>query len=276
MVLSHRQIVHLSAIKYIQQLQSVDIDSSRNLQAVIENLIQSVVMALEKQDSFSAADMPFNGNMVSELTEAEREPLVNQYALGLGRANAPVVFIGTEHAYDLKRILPLNLEGIGLTLQWLCDGKEDVIEKIGAISWPHPVPFHIYPNLQYRVDQSRGQHTWIVISSILSRVYELPEYKELLTGYQPGLGDYAYQVEMSAFPSKQAHRGKMPSPERLEFLGDLLAAMRSSARVVVFHGKPNHRQWNEMRSPLIRRFLDMSAGNQVHFLEEDANGVRLK
>lgn len=94
--------------------------------------------------------MLFSGSMLDGLSTRQRAKLVNQYSLGLGSPTAPVIFIGSEHAYSLEDTLPFSLEAVGLTILWLCGGKTDITTRISGMEWGSDVPFHIHPNALYR------------------------------------------------------------------------------------------------------------------------------
>jgi len=262
----YQNIVELSARKYIEQLGKKKQEKLFSNHDAISALINSYQSALEKKLRLSENEFQFSQKMLRAIPVSDREYLINQYSLGLGASDAPVIFVGTEHAYNLTDTIPLALEAIGSTALWLSDGHTDLTSKLLGSPWQYPVPFHIHPNALYRVHQTtRGQHTWKVLSSIMAPVLNIADYRQLLNDYSPGLGTVTYQIEMSAYPSKQTVGGKPPTNERIEFLANFLVAMRETAKVLVFHGKPGDKLWNEKRNTLSRKFLSFSANDKLEF-----------
>jgi hypothetical protein len=274
---TYNDIVVLSARKYLDQIQSFARTKPETVIDVLLGLTRTIRKAIDKKGRLTTRDISFNESMLQSLSLYNRAKLINQYSLGLGSALAPVIFVGTEHAYDLTDTLPFTLEAVGLTILWLCGGKPEVTTKISGIPWVYDVPFHIHPNALYRVHETKqGQHTWKVLASIVAQVMDMPEPIDLLRGTNPGLGDLTYQVELSTYPALRSFRGQEPTSNRIEFLEELLSAMRKTSRVVVFHGKQNQEAWQSYRLRLSRRFLGLESEEDIHFYPEQVEGTRLK
>jgi len=261
----HEGVILLSAAEYIGQLKKSLLFVPEDSKSVIHALIQSLQLAIEKRDRLSADELTFHHELLASLPSSQREPLINQYSLGLGSDQSKVIFIGTEHAYNLDNDVPFALEACGLSILWLCGGKAKVISRIAGVPWPHKAPFHVHPNVLYRVQETtRGQHTWKVLASIMEQVVGISRH-ELLKSVNPGLGGITYQIEISAFPSKRSARGRLPTEQRVAFLSQLLAAFRATARVVVFHGKMRIEPWETIRKELSRSFLAVLPGEELDF-----------
>ena len=265
----HEDIASLSAQKYSDQLTMALGRLSDDVKHVAQIIIESNSTAIKMRDRLTASDLAFHHSLLAALPPHKREPLINQYSLGLGSDTAKVIFIGTEHAYNLETTVPFALEAVGLSILWLCGGTPKVTSKIAGQPWGYGVPFHIHPNALYRVQETtRGQHTWKVLASIMEKVVGISRH-ELLTGYKPGLGGLVYQIELSAYPSKQSSGGKTPTPERVNFLSKLLAAFKETANVVIFHGKMWAEPWSSIRQQLSRIFLGIGQNDVIDFVIED-------
>lgn len=265
----HERVILLSAAEYIGQLEKSLLFVPEDSKQVIHALIQSLQVAIEKRDRLSADEMTFRHELLASLPPHQREPLINQYSLGLGSDRSRVIFIGTEHAYNLDNVVPFALEACGLSILRLCGGKAEVVSRIAGEPWPHKAQFHIHPNVLYRVQETtRGQHTWKVLASIMEQVVGVSRY-ELLGGVNPGLGGITYQIELSAYPSKQSTRGRPPTEQRVAFLAQLLAAFRATSRVIIFHGKMWVEPWEAIRKDLSRSFLGILPDEELDFSFED-------
>jgi len=72
------------------------------------------------------------------------------------------------------------------------------------------------------------------------------------------LGDASYQIERSAHPATQSWKGRPPSQERIDFLCRLLQESRSTARVLILHGKIHDPAWAMCNSRLSAAFLGLT------------------
>lgn len=240
-------------------------------------MVETLELARERREHLAAGDMAFHSRMLEELSLQDREMLINQSSLGLGSATAPVIFVGSEHAYNLRDSLPYSLEAVGLTILWLCGGRADVTSRLSGNPWPHSVPFHVHPNALYRVHETkRGEHTWKVLASILTMAMGIADRNELLGGYEPGLGDLAYQVELSAYPARRSYLGREPSRQRVEFLEELMQALQPTARVLVFHGRSRQEPWQSIQKRLARAFLGLTAGQEMIENVVEVDGVEIR
>ena len=128
-------------------------------------------------------------------------------------------------------------------------------------------PYDLNANDFIHVERRRGSSTWKVIAKIVAPK-SADGWRRLLETRlgEPGLGEYAYQLDRSALPAMTSGKGQPPSPERVVFLSDALRLLRESAQVLLLHGfggLGRWRQWWEQDQHLIRVFLGMDAGDAV-------------
>lgn len=233
---------------------------SANARQALEALEESLEAALTKGTATTDEDVTFTWQLMRRVPIAEADWFINEYQLGYGRDDAPVVAVGTEHAYQL---LVHNTDGSrreeGLTeltmecanpIFWLTKSPQAVVRKIGDVPWwklkwqlGAQYPYHIYPAV-YHMSGSMG--TWACIG------------RTVLGGgalWRQVLGERCYQIELSAFPAARSSEGRSASPIRLDFLNELMRALRTTARVLLFHGTPKFSA-SDPRDGLARIFLE--------------------
>jgi hypothetical protein len=191
-------------------------------------------------------EVPFNAGLLARCTPKDRSALVNQWSLGIGHDAAPVVVMGTEHAYDVESSpAGLAFESCASALLWLDGDGPDLAASIAQDqAWVSKTGrgYHRHPADHYRVGSG---HTWRTVARVL-RV-------ELRN-----LGERAYQIERSAHPARASLQGLPPTPERRESLVRLLSAFRMSARVLILHGRTGASgdDWDACNRALTLAFLD--------------------
>lgn len=216
---------------------------------------------------------------MSQVPLQDADHFVNHYQLGYGRDDAPVLSIGTEHAYQL---LVRNPDGthkdVGLreitiesacSLYWLTGSRPDVVLKVGACPewhWRRPFdetwPYHVYTAVYHRVG---GGGTWSTIGRGVLQAGD---------AWRLALGDRCYQIELSAYPAVRATGGRAPTAERLRFLKEVLGSLRKTARVAIFHGTPKFAT-TDPRPELAEVFLDV-ASLPTATVRSDDHGVGLR
>jgi len=85
------------------------------------------------------------------------------------------------------------------------------------------------------------------------------------------LGNLAYQIEVSAYPAKLTVAGRASTEVRHAFLSKLLATMRSSAQVLLFHGRGNEPEWGG-RDSLAGAFLGRDRLARTEWEQLDFHG----
>lgn len=233
-------------LSYLKSLVAVNQDSALGQAAIA--LATMIEVACQKRDAFQPADVTFSIEHVNGLKLDERKLLLNQNSLGLGRDNAGVVVVGTEHGYELGTgAVDFTLQSCCDQVLWLTGGRQDIVQKIIERPLPTDRPFHIYPNDYFG---EGGSHTWVRLAAILGETSS--EYRR---SANPGLGDLCYQIELSAYPSQNNVHGLTPTDERLSFLQEVVTTLRGSARVLLFHGRASDRRLEPARETLASLFL---------------------
>jgi hypothetical protein len=256
----HPEIVDLSAQRYVDYLGRLigRPTLSSAAQGAIRALQQSLAAGLELRESLGPADIPFTANLLRDVDDETLTRLVNQWTLGWGSDDAKVLVMGTEEAYALGP--SLAFWNCCCSILWLCGSNPQVLQRIDPSYLMKGVQpresvarraYHIFSTDYEIVAENR---TWGLLAAILARGTETR--RQLLKPGNGDLGLRAYQVEVSAHPSTVTERGVTPTPPRHEFLESLVESMSSSAKVLVFHGKPGNPEWGR-RDELARQFLGM-------------------
>jgi hypothetical protein len=277
------QLCELAAVAFRNHLaaQVGGTERAPETRLAMTRLIETLQSALDKRESLSSADVRFSASSLRHVTAPDRAALIDQWSLGLGRDDAPVVVVGTEHAYDLddQGLSTFAVEGCSLSVLWLCGSKREVVVKIAERpEWADGErgPFHFYPNDYHRVQDWRsGNHTWKCLAKVMAWARDDADWRTYLdwaTGH-PRLGDVAYQVELSAHPSLRAAHGFDSTPERTSFLRHLVATLRDSARVLLLHGR-DHSAARKVRMELAVAFLGLPPEVQPD-LRHDELGIGL-
>jgi hypothetical protein len=202
---THPEVVRSSGASYLSyldaliasgQLTQAGDAAARALRDSLEKLLDLTPQRLP--------EIPFNATLLDPCTADDRSALVNQWALGIGNDRARVVYMGTEHAYDIDSSpVGLALESCGSPLLWLDDGGLELAAFIGHDSdWVKQTVrrYHRHPSDHYPVGSG---HSWRTVARVV--------------GVSLGdLGEHAYQVDRSAHPARKATEGAPPRSERRE------------------------------------------------------------
>src|SRR5450759_1774295 len=92
-------------------------------------LILSIEAALEERESLKPASIEFTRESMLQVTPADSVGFVNQYTLGWGRDDAPIIVMGTEEAYTADP-QELALWNCGCAIIWLSRGRGDVVIRL--------------------------------------------------------------------------------------------------------------------------------------------------
>lgn len=266
---------------YLSQLRGVAAEIRRDgkLGSAVQHLIETYESALARGYLLDASDVTFSRSDLAGMREWQLLAVLDQHGLGLGRDDAPIIFMGTEEAYDLVEGGDLAL-ACGLSILWLCNSLPDVLDAIdptvlkGARS-ANPRQYHIHPNDYYRVDLSGGRGTW----ECIARVLQPDNPGSLLVppsgdSGSPSLGDLCYQIDVSASPSKLASGGQPSNLTRTDFLAGLVATFRS-ASALVFHGGPSDEHRQRIASSFLGRPVNWtSSATKREWLAWDAENGR--
>lgn len=275
----HPTIVAISADSYLSQLRSAALSSSASL-AALKSLEQSIAACTLWKSEVPIESVTFSWEVMSRVPLLDADIFTNHYQLGYGRDDAPVVSIGTEHAYQLLvRDPDGSYRDVGLreitiesacALYWLTDSRPDVTFKLnGCPEWrwrrqfSNSCPYHIYTAEYHRVG---GGGTWATIGRGVLQAGD---------SWRLALGDRCYQIELSAYPAVRAAGGRPPSVERLHFLAEVLGALRETAHVAIFHGTPKFMD-SDPRLELAEIFLNVSTLPGATLTSDDHGmGVRI-
>jgi hypothetical protein len=256
------QIVIESACRYRDQLLEHRSLFSEQLRPSVERLIEllaGVPAASEiRADTlgFTAADLA-----VAKVPE-DVDLLVNQWCLGWGRDRAPILAMGTEEAYPANPV-DLGQWNCCCSVIWATGGRQDIVDALDPRS-AHPTQpilgfaqrrqFHIHANDYYLVhkrhwDSTKGEeggwvrpgrHTWKLLAEVIAGHGQWLPLLEQNAGI---LGELTYQIEVSAYPARFAVQGRASTDDRRAFLSTVVGTMRDTARVLIFHGRPNEPAW---------------------------------
>jgi len=273
-------VVDYSARQYLDSLLKRRSDGSfhSRLDEPVDRLMATLTVALQKRENLSAEDIEFTAEDLAGLDSDEAKPLINDWCLGFGDHGARVLVMGTEEAYSTKHAEDLALWNCCGAAVWLCNGNRAVIERIdhryssyGLVAGQQDTrrAFHIHSNDYFQVQHARrvegqarlpGRPTWVLLAQVLAG----PDgnwraYLEQGTGQ---LGNSAYQIDISAYPAPRTGSGLAPTILRTEFLKRLAADFRSTAVVLLFHGRSKWPQWGG-RDEIARAFLGLTAGEKL-------------
>lgn len=203
---------------------------------------------------------------IERLTCPEKLSLLNPFSLGLGSPTAPVIAVGTEHAYDLCSLENLVLEGYSLTALWQHDVGADVAGTLAERQdWRRsPLrPFHLHPTDYYPISSG---HTW----SKLARLLSLTGVPALTATTTRNLCDCAHQIELSHVPAKRVIDGSPTSKRRRDFLAEAFKTFATcGAKVVLIHGSSAD---ESARDVVVTSFLEQS--NELSALPSISIGTR--
>jgi hypothetical protein len=258
-------VVESAVQGYLSQLRAVATETRREgkLGSAVQHLIETHERALARGYQLNPSDATFSRADLADMKEWQLVAVLDQHGLGLGRDDAPIVFMGTEEAYNLVDGGDLAL-ACSLSILWLCNSRPDVLDTIDptilkSARSPNPRQYHIHPNDYYRVDLSRGRGTWECIARVLR-----PDNPGSLlvppSGDSDGtsLGDLCYQIDVSARPSKLASDGQPSDPTRTAFLAGLVAAF-TSASALVFHGGSSDGPRQQIASSFLGRAVNWTS-----------------
>src|SRR3954467_15066463 len=124
----HCKLVLDAARLYEQRLEQLPASGDDGHPA---NLILKTLRAARAAGaSLTTREIAFTAKSVASLTRDERETLLNEFALGLGRDDANVVAMGTEPASSVDEIETLCLENLGSQIVWLCHGNPAIVARL--------------------------------------------------------------------------------------------------------------------------------------------------
>jgi hypothetical protein len=278
---AHPEVVESAVHGYLSQLRAVAAETRREgrLGSAVQHLIETHERAIARGYQLEPDDATFSRADLAELRDWQLLSVLDQHGLGLGRDDAPIVFMGTEEAYDLVEGGDLAI-ACSLSVLWLCNSRPDVLDMIDptvlkSARSHNPRQYHIHPNDYYRVDLSGGRGTW----ECIARVLRPDNPGSLLVppsggSSSPSLGDLCYQIDVSASPSKLASGGKPSNLTRTAFLTGLVAAF-TSASALVFHGGPSDEHRQRIASSFLGRAVNWtSSTTKREWLAWDAENGR--
>jgi hypothetical protein len=218
-----------------------------------------------------ADEVGFGVTSLDRVPPHELPAFFNQHTLGVGWDGAPVVVMGTEPAESADAPEDVAWHAVYSVLV-AAESRPEILDRIvagsswmtsakGAWSSTDKRPYHLQANDFIHVERRGGSPTWKVVAQVVApgSADRWPELLETRIG-QPGLGDYAYQMDRSAIPAMTSDKGAPPSDARVSFLTDVLQILREDARVLLLHGFGGPGRWPDCWAKdqrLIAAFLDL-------------------
>jgi hypothetical protein len=271
---AHPTLVQDSALNYRDHLaESLEL-FSKPIRPGVEKLI-TLLDRVVADTPITSAIVEYAVEDMALAQEGDMALLINEWCLGWGHDDAPIVVMGTEEAY-LPCPVDLGQWNACCSVIWATSGRRDVLY---ALDQRHKYPlnpppafedrreFHLHANDYYRVHHRRGRHTYRLVAEVIAG----DAWLDLLKENTGTLGDLAYQIEVSSYPARHASGGRDQTARRHEFLTRLLQTVRSTASVLIFHGKPEQPEWGG-RARLASTFL----GDSVSWSHEVIAGQAIR
>ncbi len=252
---THLDVVRAATEAYVADLQAALKGIRPQGQSAVRDLVNSLEAVLAKGTALTPNDVPFGVDVLAaaDLHEHETDLLRNQFTVGSGASDAPVIAMGTEEGYDpAGKGLDLALWNCTNGLLWLSGSPLPVVHRLARripeaarradIDLEKATSLRVWAKAESVIDDRwpchrypirwaqllgavrGGRSTWGILAQILG--VSLDE-----------LDDHCYQVERSVAPALNAAHGQPPDERRVEFLVRLLASMNKTSRVLLVHGK---------------------------------------
>lgn len=265
----HVDAVLWGAGRYVDRLAHVAAAKPRTqLAEVAGRLRQTIAAAIAHRGALSEAHVLVTAADFAGLGQAALR-FVNEWAPGLGNPDAPIIAMGTEHAYTIATdSINFTLENCAIHALWLAEGGPDPAPVLAAPGEPHA--FQRSPQDWYQIRD--GRHTWSRLSYVVGQatgeapsVLMAPRPQDDIRGAR--LFDRVYLVEQSALAARQRAQGAAVVPlERRQFLRRLLAEL-PNARALLMYGQVP--QAPELRRELGTHFLGLDADSWLHSVHEE-------
>jgi hypothetical protein len=269
--MKYPQVTQWSLQRYRASLEDRRGSVSAECQGAIDRLTRTIDAAVDHADELLPDEVEFGVTSLDHVPGGELPVFFNQHTLGVGWDGAPVVVMGTEPAERADAPEDVAWHAVYSVLV-AADSRPEILDQIvagsswmastrGAWSSTDKRPYHLQANDFIHVERRGGSPTWKVVAQVVApeSAERWPELLETRLG-QPGLGDFAYQIDRSALPATTSDKGAPPSDVRVAFLIDVLQLLRQSARVLVLHGFGGPGRWAEWWAQdqrLIAAFLDV-------------------
>jgi hypothetical protein len=135
---AYPEIVRAAAEQYRVFVEALEREADSPVRLLAGKVGRTIEAALSKRSAMSAADVEFGPRDLRPLTTAQRRRFFNPWALGIGADDASVIFLGSEHAYDVDRdedLVNFCTESIGGVVLWLSGSNPDVLKRMtdGAV-----------------------------------------------------------------------------------------------------------------------------------------------
>ena len=145
----HPEAVELAARGYLDQLAAVGKETNPDgrLGRAVMRLIRTLEAALVRRSDLTPDEFPFTRADLVGLEDWQQLAVLDQQSLGVGNDGAPVIFMGTEEAYEVGDGGDLAI-GCALTALWLCGSRSDVLQRIDPTVTSRsvdPRPYHRHP-----------------------------------------------------------------------------------------------------------------------------------
>lgn len=273
--MKYPQVTEWSLLKYRESLREKRASVSTESQDAMDRLIRTIDAALDHRGELRPDEVEFGVTSLRRVPPDELPAFFNQQTLGVGWDGAPIIVMGTEPAER-----PDSAEDVGwhavYSVLVAAESRPEVLDRIVAgSSWmasskgewnsTDKRPYHLQANDFIHVERGGGSPTWKVVAEVVAPD-SADHWHDLLETRlgQPGLGDYAYQIDRSALPAMTSNKGAPPSDIRVAFLVDVLRLLRQNARVLLLHGFGGRGRWLDWWAKdqrLIAAFLDLDSDN---------------
>jgi hypothetical protein len=256
--MGHAEMVRDGATRYIKQLRALQLPE--RLRVAADAIAETIGSALRLGASLDANSMPFTFESLAKLNSDDKASLHNPYLIGYGDPSAPLIIVGTEHAFEfdhprLRGPSPdacFAMADCALHALWLADGGERSGELAERLSGQKPAGPDILAGHRHPYEflyPIPAGHMWRRLSHMITATGIA-----LQQGAAPRWGSSAYMFELSDTAAAKEAGGALPSAARQQFLPSILASLEE-ARVLVFHGRWGVPSWDAIRESLAAAFL---------------------
>lgn len=265
---TYPNLVRRAGELYLAEMSTLAADSPGSLHESAALLALTLGRAVQLGPDLTPHDVHFDPAVAAIVPQSDWDRFLNEWMLGFGSDSAPVIVLGTEAADTWREPQDLAWQA-GLAVVFLSHGRLDVMRRlIEGSSWSAKVDW-LVPRRPYTVHPydlfppGRGRSTWLGLAQVVCR--ETGTGATLLHrgGPSPSLGDLTYQIDRSAFPSKQWVGGRAPTSARLDWLRDeVIPTLCPTARVLLLCGGGGRwgAAWEQLDQPLMRAFLGLPPG----------------
>src|SRR6202165_696899 len=203
------ELVDESVSLYVEHLERTRGSLSLSGNVAARCLIDTLEAARTKGQSLQATEVSATWRQMAAAAVDDADGLLNQWQLGYGDDAAPVISVGTEHAYELRPLdrhkHPMDVGLAEITSEclvaaiWLCNSRPDVLKWMLSAPWW---------NWQAEFSEARPSHVYIADYYRTGTRAPWPTLgRDVLRGgtnWRTVLGQRCYQIELSGYPALQS------------------------------------------------------------------------